>query len=161
MCGCAGAWCRRVVCHPPSSASRLTLFTSPRPHTNAGYSASTIPEDNKDLTFEGPLHDVAVIKLAQVRLCCCGLPCGLLLACLCAMRLARAWLAACVPALRGSERITPCPYHSPTLLRAPQAVPGAPTVSLASASTQLREREKLQVSGWGTTEDGQASNQLK
>ena len=35
------------------------------------------------------------------------------------------------------------------------------TVALATPDTKLDERERLQVAGWGTTEQGRASNQLK
>jgi hypothetical protein len=31
----------------------------------AGYSADKIPQDNKDLTFDGSLYDLAVVKLSQ------------------------------------------------------------------------------------------------
>lgn len=42
----------------------LSLIPPPISLHVAGYSASTIPNDNKDLTFNGNLHDLAVLKLA-------------------------------------------------------------------------------------------------
>lgn len=33
--------------------------------TPPGYSADTIPADNEDGTFTGPLHDVAILKLSR------------------------------------------------------------------------------------------------
>lgn len=59
--------------NPPASCSlpRTTLPpTADAPpaiclRLAAGYSAARIPEDNEDLTFDGPLHDIAVLKLAQ------------------------------------------------------------------------------------------------
>ena len=47
-----GPWAHRSPLPPP---------VLPR---HAGYSPARIPEDNRDLTFDGPLHDLAVIKLA-------------------------------------------------------------------------------------------------
>ena len=38
---------------------------SPFCFPSAGYSADKIPNDNQDLTFDGDLHDVAVLKLAK------------------------------------------------------------------------------------------------
>lgn len=100
-----------ACCHLPQPPESAPPSPGPAPHLFhrplSGYSASKIPEDNKDLTFEGALHDIAVVKLAT-------------------------------------------------------AVSGTPaTVALASADTPVTESEKLQVAGWGTTENGQPSNILK
>lgn len=61
------AWRARAVSAPPRlliSTPAPAPRTCPRPPAPAGYSPDTIPRDNLDLTFEGELHDLAVLKLA-------------------------------------------------------------------------------------------------
>jgi hypothetical protein len=64
-CSCAPPHPRRLC--PPASclASTALLTTPPPPLLSTGYSASTIPTDNKDLTFSGDLHDLAALRLGQ------------------------------------------------------------------------------------------------
>jgi hypothetical protein len=50
---------------PPSSTSCPRSCPPAARPPAAGYSADKIPQDNKDLTFDGSLHDLAVVKLSQ------------------------------------------------------------------------------------------------
>lgn len=67
------AWCASR-CAPrysaptiPCNAGSPFCLTSSSASSSSppGYSASTIPDDNEDLTFEGNLHDLAVLKLGS------------------------------------------------------------------------------------------------
>lgn len=51
-------------CAPPSPAPPSPTVAPLSFHPPAGYSASKIPEDNQDLTFDGSLHDLGAVRLA-------------------------------------------------------------------------------------------------
>lgn len=57
---------RMLAASRPRALCCTTACALPHTHVCAGYSPSKIPEDNADMTFDGSLHDIAVIKLKNV-----------------------------------------------------------------------------------------------